>query len=62
MFIALVILSICPNSISFIVSAILSGYAFGGLEPSLQAMAVNSSSLDRRGALIQRFYVLMISE
>lgn len=55
MFIALVILSICPNNISFIVSAILSGYAFGGLEPSLQAMAVNSSSLDRRGSANSTF-------
>ena len=55
MFIALVILSICPNNISFIVSAILSGYAFGGLEPSLQAMAVNSSSLDKRGSANSTF-------
>ena len=55
MFIALVILSICPNNISFVVSAILSGYAFGGLEPSLQAMAVNSSSLDRRGSANSTF-------
>lgn len=55
MLIALVILSICPNNITFIVSAILSGYAFGGLEPSLQAMAVNSSSLDRRGSANSTF-------
>ena len=55
MFIALIILSIYPNNISFIVSAILSGYAFGGLEPSLQAMAVNSSSLDRRGSANSTF-------
>lgn len=55
MFIALVILSIFPCNISFIVSAILSGYAFGGLEPSLQAMAVNTSSLDRRGSANSTF-------
>ena len=55
MLLALVILSICPNNISFVISAILSGYAFGGLEPSLQAMAVNSCSLDRRGSANSTF-------
>lgn len=55
MLIALVLLGICPNNITFVISAIFSGYAFGGLEPALQAMAVNIAPLKRRGAANSTF-------
>lgn len=55
MLIALVIIAIWPNNITFIISAILSGYAFGGIEPALQAMAVNIAPPERRGAANSTF-------
>ena len=41
MFVALMLIAFVPCNVSFIISALLSGYAFGGLEPALQAMAVS---------------------
>lgn len=55
MFVAFLLLAFIPNNITFILSAILSGYAFGGIEPSLQAMAVNIASPERRGAANSTF-------
>lgn len=55
MFIALLLLAFIPNNITFVISAILSGYAFGGIEPSLQAMAVNTSPVSKRGAANSTF-------
>lgn len=55
MLVALLLLGLIPSNISFILSAILSGYAFGGLEPPLQAMAVNTASEKRRGAANSTF-------
>lgn len=55
MLIALILLGICPNNVTFVISALLSGYAFGGIEPALQAMAVNIAPLDRRGAANSTF-------
>ena len=55
MFVAFLLLAFIPNNITFIISAILSGYAFGGIEPSLQAMAVNIASPERRGAANSTF-------
>lgn len=55
MLIAFLLLAFIPNNITFILSAILSGYAFGGIEPSLQAMAVNIASPERRGAANSTF-------
>jgi MFS family permease len=49
------LLSFVPNNITFIISALLSGYAFGGVEPSLQAMAVNIAPPERRGAANSTF-------
>jgi len=48
MIIALLLLGLFPNNITFIISAILTGYSFGGIEPALQAMAVNIIVPDRR--------------
>lgn len=55
MFLSLLLLSLIPNNISFVISAILSGYGFGGIEPVLQAMAVNISPKDRRGSANSTF-------
>ena len=52
---ALILLAFIPNNITFLLSAVLSGYAFGGLEPSLQAMAVSIAPLERRGAANSTF-------
>ncbi|MGN0521105.1 MAG: MFS transporter [Eubacterium sp.] len=55
MLVALILLSVIPNNVTFIISAALSGYAFGGIEPSLQAMAVNIAPPERRGAANSTF-------
>lgn len=55
MAIALILLGLCPNNITFIISALLSGYAFGSIEPALQSMAVNSASLEHRGGANSTF-------
>lgn len=55
MLVALMLLAFIPNNITFIISAALSGYAFGGLEPSLQAMAVSIAPPERRGAANSTF-------
>lgn len=55
MIVALLLLGLCPNNITFVISALLSGYAFGGIEPALQAMAVNIAPPDRRGAANSTF-------
>lgn len=55
MIVALLLLAIYPNNVTFIISALLSGYAFGGLEPSLQAMAVSIASPAQRGAANSTF-------
>lgn len=55
MIVALLLLGLWPNNITFVVSALLSGYAFGGIEPALQAMAVNVAAPDRRGAANSTF-------
>ena len=55
MFLSLILLGIIPNNVTFIIAAILSGYAFGGIEPSLQAMAVNIASKENRGSANSTF-------
>ena len=52
---ALMLLAILPNTVTFMVSAALSGYAFGGVEPALQAMAVSIAPPERRGAANSTF-------
>ena len=44
MLVAFLLLALVPNTATYILSAVLAGYAFGGLEPSLQSMAVHTST------------------
>ena len=44
MLVAFLLLAFVPNTVTYIISAMLAGYAFGGLEPSLQSMAVHTST------------------
>jgi MFS family permease len=52
---AFLLLAFLPNTISFVISAILAGYAFGGLEPALQSMAVHIAPPESRGAANSMF-------
>lgn len=52
---ALLMLAFVPNNVTYILSAVFSGYAFGGLEPALQAMAVNIAPPEKRGAANSTF-------
>lgn len=55
MLVALLLLAFVPNTATYILSAALAGYAFGGLEPSLQSMAVHTSSDETRGSANSTF-------
>ena len=55
MMIALLLLAFVPNNVTFVISALLSGYAFGGVEPALQAMAVSIAPPERRGSANSTF-------
>lgn len=55
MFVGLLLLALIPNTVTFFVSAALAGYAFGGLEPSLQSMAVHTSTDETRGSANSTF-------
>lgn len=55
MLLALVLLAAFENNAVFMISALLSGYAFGGLEPSLQAMAVSVAKPEERGSANSTF-------
>lgn len=55
MLVALLLLAFVPNSVTFIISAALAGYAFGGLEPALQSMAVHTASDETRGSANSTF-------
>ncbi|MCH3926589.1 MAG: MFS transporter [Atopobiaceae bacterium] len=48
--VAFLLLAFVPTTVTFILSAILAGYAFGGLEPSLQSMAVHTADDASRGS------------
>lgn len=52
---ALLLLAFVPNNVTFIISGVFSGFAFGGIEPALQAMAVNIAPPERRGAANSTF-------
>ena len=61
MFVALMLIAFVPCNVSFIISALLSGYAFGGLEPALQAMAVSiAPPKQKRGPRTPHFFAHMI--
>jgi MFS family permease len=55
MLVALLLLALVPNAVTFFVSAALAGYAFGGLEPSLQSMAVHTATGENRGSANSTF-------
>lgn len=55
MLVAFLLLAFAPNTATYILSAALAGYAFGGLEPSLQSMAVHTSSDETRGSANSTF-------
>lgn len=52
---ALLLLAFVPDNVTFIISGIFSGFAFGGIEPALQARAVNIAPHERRGAANSTF-------
>ena len=55
MLVAFLLLAFVPNVVTYILSAVLAGYAFGGLEPSLQSMAVHASTEETRGSANSTF-------
>ena len=55
MFIALFLIAFIPHNITFLLSAALSGYVFGGIEPALQSMSVSIAPPQRRGAANSTF-------
>ena len=55
MLVAFLLLAFVPNIVTYILSAVLAGYAFGGLEPSLQSMAVHTSTEETRGSANSTF-------
>ena len=55
MLLSFLLLAFIPNQITFFLSAVLSGYAFGGLEPALQSMAVHTAPPEQRGSANSTF-------
>lgn len=55
MLLAFLLLAFAPSTPTYILSAALAGYAFGGLEPSLQSMAVHTSTDETRGSANSTF-------
>lgn len=55
MFAAVLLLGLIPNTATFILAAILSGFGFGGLEPALQSMAVAIATPETRGTANSTF-------
>lgn len=52
---ALLLLAFAPNAVTFLLSGALAGYAFGGLEPALQSMAVHTAADETRGSANSTF-------
>ena len=55
MLVAFLLVAFVPIAVTYILSAVLAGYAFGGLEPSLQSMAVHTSTVETRGSANSTF-------
>ncbi|MCD7982458.1 MAG: MFS transporter [Clostridiales bacterium] len=55
MFIAYMLLAFSPGLATFIAAAVLAGYAFGGVEPVLQSMAIHIAPPERRGSANSTF-------
>lgn len=54
-FVGWLLLALVPGNVTFLIAAALSGYAFGGIEPALQSMAVHTALPQRRGAANSTF-------
>lgn len=52
---ALLLLAFAPSAATFLLSGALAGYAFGGLEPALQSMAVHTATDETRGSANSTF-------
>lgn len=52
---AFMLLAFVPGQVTFYLSAVLVGYAYGGIEPVLQSMAVHTAKPNRRGAANSTF-------
>lgn len=48
-------MALAPNLVTYLLSAVLAGFGFGGLEPALQSMAVSIVPPERRGAANSTF-------
>jgi len=55
MLVAFLLLAFVPGTVAYVLSAALAGYAFGGLEPALQSMAVHTSTDETRGSANSTF-------
>ena len=55
MFAAFLLLALAPGRWAFYLAAVLAGYAFGGIEPALQTMAIHIVPPERRGAANSTF-------
>lgn len=55
MLVALLLIAFLPGNMTFIISALLSGYGFGGAEPALQSMAVSIAPPEKRGSANSTF-------
>lgn len=55
MFFAFLLLAFVPNTVTFLIAAVLAGYGFGGIEPALQSMAVHIAPPSRRGSANSTF-------
>lgn len=56
-FAGILLLVLAHNAPCYILSAILLGYSFGAVQPSLQTMAMHAVAPERRGAASSTFYV-----
>ena len=52
---AFLLMGLVPNVYTYLLSAVLAGYGFGGLEPALQSMAVAIAPPERRGSANSTF-------
>lgn len=57
LFVGILLLVLIKNTPAFIVSALLLGYSFGAVQPSLQTMAMHAVPGERRGAASSTFLV-----
>lgn len=53
----ILLLVLAPNAPCYILSALLLGYSFGAIQPSLQTMAIHAVAPERRGAANSTFFV-----